>query len=490
MLKEIAVFSVIATALIGLNGCSSPKLQAQINKAYQNNQKVIGDVTKNNQQGSYVVSSGRYVDTSAHVVEPAWMHQHVVINANSTPLNQVMSILVAGTNLKVTYADDTNHLPISINYSGDLKGALDQIMQKNNIYYDIDSKQQNHINWSENETKTLQVAYLPGTTSFNISSESSTGSDSGSHSTLKGDLKGWQEIQAIISKLLSKTGRYETSQSTSTITIIDKPYNIDKIAKYVKMYNKELSKRVTIKVKILEVTLDKQHQYGIDWNVIHKGLSLGGMTGNTVASLSGYALGQSSGGVSTTSTSNSNWSGSSALIQALDQQGKTSVVDEPTITTLNNQPSTISDGDNQAYIKSSNATLSNTGGSPIITYSVTQDNIKTGLKLTLIPHIQNNHIYLSIDGSLSSLKSLKTKSFGYQQSINAITVELPDVASKDFNQRVMANNNHIIILSGLRTDTYKSQDNKNFKTTALGSNGQQVQHKELVVLIQPHILGK
>ena len=32
-------------------------------------------------------------------------------------------------------------------------------------------------------------------------------------------------------------------------------------------------------IKILEVQLNKQHKFGIDWNLVYKGQQLGGFTG-------------------------------------------------------------------------------------------------------------------------------------------------------------------------------------------------------------------
>ena len=180
---------------------------------------------------------------------------------------------------------------------------------------------------------------------------------------------------------------------------------------------------------------------------------------------------------------------SSAFINALDMQGKTSVVDEPTITTLNNSPSTISVVTKKAYIKQTQATTTGSGDSATTEIAATPADIVTGLKMTLIPHIQGDKIYLSIDSHLSNLRSMTTKTFGSSTKNGApLQIQLPEIDAKSFNQRVMTLNKHLIILSGLRTEDKSSNNTKNVGSETLGSNSDLINYKELIVLIEPEII--
>jgi type IVB pilus formation R64 PilN family outer membrane protein len=499
--SKIVIFSTCLASL-GLAGCVNKPLQHQIDLNYKQTASKINKNLESKQSEKFNVNKGDYTDEAYYDVKPTWETRHVQIHGFQQPLSQIVNIILAKQDVHVSYVGDTAHQLINIDYSGDALGALNYIMNKNNIYFQIDGKSKNAITWSSTETKIFNIAYLPGTTSFSVggtATDLSDGTTASSNSTnsnassLKGDISVWNDIQTSVNKLLSSDGKLIVNQSSGTITVIDKPLNVAQIGKVIKSYNKTLSKRVTIKVKILEVQLNKQHQYGIDWNLVYKGMAIGGMSGNALSTIAGFSLGgnDSSNSTSTTSTpsSQSNWSGTSAFINALDGQGKASMIDEPTITTLNNSPSTISITDNQAYIKSTQSTTTGSGPYAITNYTVNPDNIITGLRLTLIPHIQGNQVFLSIDGTLSSLENITSKSFGSGNTDNSLEIQLPQTTSKTFNQRVMVLNNHILVLSGLRTSDSKSNSSKNFELAALGSDQQNVSNKELVVLIEPTIVG-
>ena len=118
-------------------------------------------------------------------------------------------------------------------------------MHKNNIYFAVQGATQDTIRWSKTETKTFDIAFMPGTTSFSVGgSTGSIGTDTGSggssqnSASLAGKVSVWDDLKNTIAKMLSKDGQMDISQSASTVTVIDKPHNIEKIGKFVENYNK------------------------------------------------------------------------------------------------------------------------------------------------------------------------------------------------------------------------------------------------------------
>lgn len=490
MLKNKILFISACAAATLLSGCANQQMEQQVKSVYNTSKHTINkSLSRVHKSKKFTVNKGKYSNDKFYDLQKAWQRKKVEVHAYQQPLADIMNILTQGSNVSVSYNDKTNLSLININYKGTVAGALHQLMMKNNLYYSIQGSQKNTIQWSATQTKTFNIAYLPGTTSFNLGgSSTSSSSDSpnsnNSTSSLKGNVSVWGDIEKSINLLLSAKGKIIVNQSSGTITVNDKPLNIEKISKVVAKFNATLSKRVIIRIKILEVQLNKQHQYGIDWNIVYKGVSLANLSGNALTSIASLSTGQNS------TSSKSNWAGTAGLINALDKQGKTAIVDEPTITSLNNLPSTISVTDKKAYIKSIETTTSGYGLDPVTNYTVNPANVITGLKMTLIPHIQDGKVYLSIDGSLSTLQNLTNVSVGAQGSANAISIQLPETNAKAFNQRVMVPNNHVIVLSGLRTSNNKYDQSKNFQLGVLGSNSDQINNKELVVLIEPTIIGQ
>jgi type II secretory pathway component GspD/PulD (secretin) len=130
-----------------------------------------------------------------------------------------------------------------------------------------------------------------------------------------------------------------------------------------------------------------------------------------------------------------------------------------------------------------------------MTTAYTPGNIKTGLDLTIIPHIQGDKIYLSLNAILSTLQGIKT--IGGDNSANdegkmknLSQIQLPQTEDRVFNQRIMAHNHNVIVLSGFKVKQNATQDNKNFGISELGGNYGLSSNIELVVLIQPTIIKR
>ena len=83
-------------------------------------------------------------------------------------------------------------------------------------------------------------------------------------------------------------------------------------------------------------------------------------------------------------------------------------------------------------------------------------------------------------------RQLKYKSFG--PSENNTEIGLPNITSQNFNQNIMVKNGETMVLSGLNTNDTINNNSKNFSMSALGSNQQQIQKSELIILLQPEII--
>ncbi len=125
---------------------------------------------------------------------------------------------------------------ISMNYTGDVRGALDFLASKTGYVYSINH---NQIYWQAYVTKTFDIAFMPGTSDYQMGKTgggSSTGNaangsvtgiidDSAQtqYSNLKGTLSVWDDLKNTIQQLMSSDGKVMVSQATTTVTVRDKP---------------------------------------------------------------------------------------------------------------------------------------------------------------------------------------------------------------------------------------------------------------------------
>jgi len=179
--------------------------------------------------------------------------------------------------------------------------------------------------------------------------------------------------------------------------------------------------------------------------------------------------------------------GYTILFNALNQQGKTSIVTEPRVVCLNNQVSVIRIVESLGYVASVQQT--SVGGSSTltaqqntVTSQVTPGTLVTGLTLYILPKIMGHTIFLQVNADLSTNK-------GFTQFTGQSNIQLPDVTEKHFNQRSMIKSGDTLILSGFRQLTNKANANQFLDSQALGGKGSAQASIETIVLITPFILN-
>ncbi len=510
-----------------LAGCDSVALWRQTNDDYDKSKTTIEDKNADVKKPPVAVSRKNepYVDT--HPVsltrEPDWYHSNVSLNAAGLPFNFYVTQLLGNVPVQVHMDPDVNlgHA-VNLRYSGTIKGALEELAAKSGYYYDYDLNK-NVITWSALQTKTFDISFIPGVSKYSVGNSAGGGSTSiasgsssgatqsgvdvtqtGEYSNLGNDnLSVWDDMKSTITTLLSSKGKMNVSQATTTITVRDHPSNVSDISRYLDQMNKILSKQVHFDVQILEVNLNKQFQYGIDWTAVSYNIGSGGGSVNFVGNFA-----NSSGGILTskdaaaagtyTAGTNSKWSGSSAIVKALEQQGKVTIVNQPSLTTLNDQMAQIAIQTQTSYLASQSTTITG-GDSSLSQAALTPGVVTSGLQLYLLPKIQDDKIYLQVSSTLSNLLGLSiitqtgsstvvpTDSKNSAPPVNAI--QLPLLSQKNFNQRSVLRNGQTLVLAGFKSLQDSNQKDTVAGLTPLGGMAAQSSTQELVVLITPVILN-
>ncbi|NVZ63639.1 PilN family type IVB pilus formation outer membrane protein [Pseudomonas gingeri] len=294
------------------------------------------------------------------------------------------------------------------------------------------------------------------------------------------------DIQNNVRSMLSQSpqGRLYLAPSTGTLTVTDRPDVLARVEAYLNKTNTEITRQVLFNVKVFEVTLTDQDQLGLNWSAVYKSLSnkFGLSLKNTVTGISSNAV---SGSVGIVDSSNSAWAGSTAIIQALSEQGRVSNVRSPSVTTLNLQPAPIQIGNVKGYIPSSSTTTTATVGSST---SLNAGSITSGFNMTLLPRvIKDDDLLVMISINMTSKPTLTPF------TSNGSSVQTPDYDAKSLSPKVKLRSGQTLILSGfdeLSEDATKSGvESPGF----FGLGGSQVRtstHSVLVVLITPILLGQ
>ncbi len=534
--KRILVLCL--SIMVFLPGCNSPvynQSEANVADIIQHDAAMKSQMAqKTKPNPTLIVDQGLYVDKTPISIarQPMWLRNRIVLRGDQLPFSYYSRAIAegGGHNVLTHYQTGLNDKTmVSVNYAGTVKGALDLLASKTGFVYNVNGYD---VYWQAFITKTFDIAFMPGSSDYMMgkaSGGSSTGmmggggagagtvtgaiddSSGAQYSNLKGTLSVWKDLETSIKQLVSPDGKVMVSEATTSVTVRDRPTNVRLISQFINNLNNNLSKQVLVKVEIITVTLENDFNFGINWNVIQHAIGNGqyrllsdnGAPIALTTSPTQLSLAMTQAGIVNTFTNNEGTpnaaSGIQTLVNALQQQGKVSIVTQPQVLCQNNQVSQIRLIDQEGYLASIQSTSlaggSGTSGSAAITSQITPGAVVTGLTLYVLPKILGNRVYLQVNADLSNNLGFKTISSNGQtviQGINATgtnsAIQVPNVQQKQFNQRSVIASGDTLILAGFKQVTNKVGAQQLFDSQALGGKTAQQINIETLVLITPLIL--
>ena len=243
-------------------------------------------------------------------------------------------------------------------------------------------------------------------------------------------------------------GHIRVDTESGYIYVWDTVSRVFKIGEYLDEIKRLLQKQVYLKIDIVEVELNDQNQYGINFTALLKQLA------GTGATFAGGAATNAGLGTSpvpySLGVSNGNGT-SSAIIQALSTYGKTHIVNQPRVLAISGQPSTINVTQNIPYLQSEmpysfGGLNSSSLVIPQIGYAT------TGLSVEMNPVIDNKTVHLHIVPVLNTLTqfvSIDVKGLG--------TFQEPEIDSRATSNDITVHSDQTIFFGGLVADTINNQ---------------------------------
>jgi len=444
---------------------------------------------------------------------PAVFDKKITLRASGLNLKTLLNKIGELTGYNVVYDSEVD---LNVNVSVDTQDvpvwrALNTILFP--LSYGFKVKDNDLVILSK-ETRTFKLNLPPNTQTFSdtISNESwtkpdelaaSNSSNNNSNMNIKvgarvfleskeDAISLWRDIELNLSKMISGQGRYSFNKLAGLVMVTDSPIVLDKIASYIELVNSETNKQILVEVKILEVTLSNESSFGIDWNAIYK--NLGSIKQLSLSSNFAAQNLISPGLFTLTATgpkddSGTGSSGLSALIKALQAQGKVEVVSQPKIMLLNNQSAMVQVGTVTSYVANTTTTTTQAG---LASTSATTDQVQEGVSLRLMASILNGEILVQLTPVVTTLDQIRSINMG-----QGTTIEAPKISTKSMHTMVKIKDGETIAVGGLIT----SNDNKSEKGIPLLRDlpliGKFFEYKsktqtrtELVIFITPKILQR
>lgn len=392
---------------------------------------------------------------------------------------------------------------IDVNYSGELNGLLDMVTAREGIawkpenngrsvtIYGVDTRMYAiHLIATDTDMKsefqsgTTQVNGVSGSTGQG--STSGSGGGSGSTNTMQTTVVSlktslWNDISKDLDAIApGPVNRVNVSPSTGGITVRGTPAVLDSVERYVEAKNKVFDKFVTFNVQVLSVTVTNTDAAGISWSALYKTLT--GKYGIGLASTFTAPAAAINGTFSILNTSGSPWGGTSAILSALNEQGKARLLRSTQLPTMNLNSVATQTGEQTGYLASSSQTQTAQVGS---TTTLQPGTINTGFNISMLPNVlDTNDILLRMNINLSSQR-------GTPRTITSggSTIELPDILLPlNTSNTIKVHAGDTVMLAGQDYDDQNSTRDGagNDKFFLLGGGVNVTRsHTMLVVLITP-----
>lgn len=349
---------------------------------------------------------------------------------------------------------------LKVSWDGPLSGLLDMLAAQSGCYWNYSAS--SGVRFYLTQTRVFDISALPGTSSV-TSSVSNSGTSGGSTSSsgssgsggttgstgttsqtasMKTDVDAYKDIEANVKSIMSAAGGSAQPKSSASVNtasgqliVTGTPPQIEAVAQYVKALNAQLLQNVLIDVHVYAVSTNSSDAYNINLQGALSQL-LGSTAGKfTLGSAAASISGATQAGLSLVS---GNFS-ANAVAQALSTVGKVSLVTSRSVLAVNGQPTPMQVAQQRSYVQSvSTTTTANVGSST----SITPGQYTTGFSGVFLPMVRDKNVILQYTINLTQDSGLQTFSSG------GSTVQLPNLATQAFQQRVVVRSGQTVVISG------------------------------------------
>ena len=293
----------------------------------------------------------------------------------------------------------------------------------------------------------------------------------------------WSSIQSALEGLKSEEGILRINRNAGIIYLADTPRKISVMVNFLDSLTDSLHRQVFLEAKIVEVDLNTENKYGIDWSKFNLNFKTDDLTDQ-------FEINFNSGGT----ILKSNYSRFSAVLDFLLTQGDVSVLSNPHLAVMNGQSAIMTVGYQFPYGDIEG--VERDTQTDTVTVDATIKRAILGLQLGISARIsKEGMVTLNIVPTITRIQrqesvELPTSS----ETVQAISNPIIDLQELATTVRVREGNS--IVIAGLISQI-SQLDNNGLpglgKIPFLGNLFKHVketkENRELVIFITPHILN-
>jgi len=256
---------------------------------------------------------------------------------------------------------------------------------------------------------------------------------------------------------------YSLNRMTGTLFVRAKPSVMTAVKNMVNNYESILGGQILIDAQIVEVTLNDNFQFGVDWSSLRNNVATALSTservvsdvtsnfGNLTQEVAGRTFTISppvvGGGPGNLFSAQKVGDDFSATVTMLQEYGDVSVLSNPTIRSKHGQPAIISVGTSTAYISDTRVVTNGAAGTAVTSQEVETAQVFDGLMVGVVPFIDHRgDISLSVHPVQSKVSP---ESLALVNAGGDTRVTLPVVSLKSMVTQLKVASGDTVVLGGL-----------------------------------------
>jgi MSHA type pilus biogenesis protein MshL len=384
------------------------------------------------------------------------LKEHIVsFSMVSEDLKMVLYALSreTGVNLIIDPAIETETKPMTLNFEKvPASTVLEEVLNAFDLYYKLED---NIIRVMPFQEHMFKLNFLDTTvnSSFSIGGDVLGGGETSVNTGLDGNFKlsgegskmsnPYDALEEMVKQVISekgKGGKYSLNRMSGSLYVKDTPSTIRAISMLVTHFKQMMSRQILIEARIIEVILNDDYEYGVDWSVLRGDVD--DLNEGVEIDSAEWSIGE---GLSLSGINND--FAIDVVVNALNTFGDAKVISNPTLRSKHGKPSLISVGTSFSYKKSQTSEDRAIGVDLRTETEIEISTVFDGLILGVIPFIEEDgKISLLVNPIKSDVdkESLQLVQVGFGQSVS-----LPEVHVKEISTTIMLNNKDVVILGGL-----------------------------------------
>ncbi len=411
---------------------------------------------------------------------------------DEAPLGDVLNALIHDTDLNLSVESGVDlSRPVTVHLKTvTFVEALNMVVVKGADYAWKKEDGCLHINRFEERIYHLDYLDLVGDTQIDVGGDMLASSVEDSGVIAKFQVKGtrtsersdvWTAVEKALEGLKSEGGVIRMNRSAGLIYLVDTPRRVAAMTRFLDDVSEALKRQVFIEAKILEVTLNDDHEYGIDWETVEVGFTSGSSDLPEILNI----FTNGNGRVFRADTSELN-----VAVDFLRTQGEITILSNPHLSVMNGQSAVMTVG--YQYPFGDVDGVDRDAETGLITYGSSIKRVILGLQLGLTPQIsRDGMITLHIVPSITKIQGEQTVTIPLTLT-ETQDIKNPVIGLQEFSTTVRVKSGESVILAGLISQT---KDRKDIGLPVLGSIPglgnlfkhveEKLENKELVIFISP-----